>query len=110
MIGSTAVSRVRSLSGAALSLPKLELLDVSHNQLETIPPAVEQLTALRQLRAQNNSLGVVASELGHCAALEELDVSSNSLVVRHPLTCCQGRSRSGPGMDWNAVKTAVVSR
>lgn len=64
-------------------LPRLVLLDVSCNQLETLPKAVGQLAALKQLRAQGQRPGLVQlpPELGSCAALEELDVSSNSLMV-----------------------------
>ena len=67
-------------------LPRLVLLDVSYNQLATLPTAVGQLAALKQLRAQGQRPGLVLlpPELGSCAALEELDVSANSLKAPAP--------------------------
>jgi Leucine-rich repeat (LRR) protein len=59
----------------------LQELDVSGNDLTSLPDAVVTCVSLRVLKAQRNHLAFLPSELGRLAALEEIDVARNVLVA-----------------------------
>lgn len=68
------------------ALPKLRLLDVSGNQLTTIPAAIAKLSFLRYLKLRNNKLSTAAVDVldtnpFDLDALEEVDLAQNRLTL-----------------------------
>ena len=64
-----------------LALPKLELLDLSGNELFVIPPEIGTLTALQSLDVGQNRLTVLPPEIGALSVLHSLDVGQNQLTA-----------------------------
>ena len=54
-------------------------LNVSENQLPTLPPAISSLQKLRVINASDNQLTSLPDEIGDCVALEELLLFKNQL-------------------------------
>ena len=59
--------------------PILQDLRLSHNQIETLPCEIGQMTALRQLKCPFNLLKTVPPELGNLENLIELTLQNNLL-------------------------------
>ncbi len=59
----------------------LERLDVSANQLSTLPRTIGNLRALRVLEVRNNILTTLPKEINNLTALEELNISRNQLTT-----------------------------
>ncbi|WP_336622624.1 MULTISPECIES: leucine-rich repeat-containing protein kinase family protein [unclassified Agarivorans] len=57
--------------------PQVEVLDVSDNQLNSLPDTLEQLPNLRIVFASNNRFEVLPKVLGRCAKLEMVGFKSN---------------------------------
>jgi len=65
---------------AVFALTKLQVLDVSHNQIETLPDGIGlSLKALRQLHASSNRLAALPSSLAELSQLFVLALQSNRL-------------------------------
>lgn len=73
-------NRIHALP-SELKLPRLEMLDVSHNNLETLPAGISGLQSLKHLSASHNHLGVLPLQLGSCSALQHADFAGNVLMV-----------------------------
>jgi len=58
----------------------LEVLDLSHNQLSTLPPEITQLTQLKILFASQNCFTALPSVLGLCPKLEMVGFKSNQIT------------------------------
>lgn len=62
------------------ALINLKRLDVSFNQLLTLPAEIGKLLSLEELLLSRNSLTALPDELGGCTSLEHLDLFSNKLT------------------------------
>ncbi|KAM6597449.1 hypothetical protein CsatA_007973 [Cannabis sativa] len=62
------------------SMRNLTLLSLNHNHLTTLPPALGELTSLKQLRVANNKLTSLPNEIGLLRQLEILKVNSNRIT------------------------------
>ena len=71
-------NRIQSLSGIE-SLTKLLFLDVSFNNLTSLPDTIDHLRLLRQFRASGNKLKELPDQIGNIISLVEIVVSSNQL-------------------------------
>ncbi|TRY62535.1 hypothetical protein TCAL_02047 [Tigriopus californicus] len=60
---------------------KLRNLDLSHNQLTTLPPWIESFTQLRNLHLNDNRLKALPNELAALVKLESLHVERNHLTA-----------------------------
>uniref|UniRef100_A0A3B3WZY9 Uncharacterized protein n=1 Tax=Poecilia mexicana TaxID=48701 RepID=A0A3B3WZY9_9TELE len=74
-----AYNRVLALPPTVGVLRALELLDLSNNQLKSLPPALFTLHRLRRLLLAGNLLPELPSEVKALALLTELDLSGNRL-------------------------------
>lgn len=69
-----------SLPDELSSLTSLEYLDISYNQLSAVPDFIRQLPALTQLNAGHNLITTVTpDELTVCPSLQTADLSGNPL-------------------------------
>lgn len=57
----------------------LEILDLSNNQLSTLPNALKQLTKLKIIFASNNHFETLPESLGQCESLEMVGFKSNKI-------------------------------
>ncbi|XP_062035560.1 leucine-rich repeat and calponin homology domain-containing protein 4 isoform X1 [Lepus europaeus] len=69
---------LRCLNPALGNLTALTYLNLSRNQLSSLPPYICQLP-LRVLIVSNNKLGALPPDVGALGSLRQLDVSSNEL-------------------------------
>jgi len=58
----------------------LEILDLSHNLLSTLPPEITQLTQLKILFVSQNCFTTLPVELGLCMKLEMIGFKSNQIT------------------------------
>jgi len=65
-------------------LPRLVHLHLSGNQLTTLPPEIGNLPILAALHLENNQLTTLPPEIGNLTALEELNLSGNQLTTLPP--------------------------
>lgn len=65
----------------------LELLDLSNNQLQSLPPALFTLRRLRRLLLAGNLLEVLPAEVKSLQLLTELDLSGNRIEILPPALC-----------------------
>ncbi|KAM6155868.1 leucine-rich repeat and calponin homology domain-containing protein 4 [Rhynchocyon petersi] len=77
---------LRCLNPALGNLTALTYLNLSRNQLSSLPPYICQLP-LRVLIVSNNKLGVLPPDIGALGSLRQLDVSSNELQSLPPELC-----------------------
>ena len=68
-----------SSTSALTSLAKLEYLDLSFNQIESLPNDLERLSSLNHLNLSNNSLEVLPSSICSLSSLVVLKLSHNRL-------------------------------
>ena len=69
------------LENALAEVPYLKTLDLSYNNLDSIPKAVTQKTELTELYLRNNHIGSVDAELfENLTSLQALDLSGNFFV------------------------------
>jgi Leucine-rich repeat (LRR) protein len=64
-----------------LSLPSLRLLDVSYNQLETLPDTLGSLPYLTEIAASYNAFKELPRVVSASSSLESADFSHNSIAV-----------------------------
>ncbi|CAI5729004.1 hypothetical protein KXD40_008514 [Peronospora effusa] len=67
------------LSLALERVPRLQHLDLSHNQLRALPDAVYTLQNLKTLNVQENQLTILSTDVEKLMDLETLDVQYNKL-------------------------------
>jgi len=70
----------------------LEILDLSNNQLSTLPDALTQLTKLKIIFASNNLFKCLPNVLGLCPSLEMIGFKSNQ-IQEVPATSLPSRLR-----------------
>lgn len=71
-------------------LTELETLNMSYNDLASIPDDLDRLTSLRVLRVANNVVERVPVRVCEMQSLRTLDVSSNPLLQPPVETCARG--------------------
>eukprot|EP00741_Cyanophora_paradoxa_P023847 tig00021680_g23034.t1 len=72
-------NRLPALPPAIGELTNLRLLDLSHNSIAVLPPRIGQLRALYVLDLAHNRIDSVPAPLGDCAQLRELRLEGNVL-------------------------------
>lgn len=70
----------RSMNEAMQYPEKVFRLYLIRQKLDSVPPAIFQMTNLRELNLSKNNLEELPSEIGLLTNLEKLDVSNNKLV------------------------------
>lgn len=76
----TLSENLTSLPLEVLSLAdSLEILDVSNNQLSSLPDELKQLTKLKIIFASNNNFTTLPAVLGQCPNLEMIGFKSNKI-------------------------------
>ncbi|KAM4820656.1 leucine-rich repeat and calponin homology domain-containing protein 4 isoform 2-T2 [Thomomys bottae] len=94
---------LRCLNPALGNLTALTYLNLSRNQLSSLPPYICQLP-LRVLIVSNNKLGALPSDIGTLGSLRQLDVSSNELQIL-PVELCGLRSLRDLNVRRNQLST-----
>lgn len=74
---------MRAIPESIITLQTLNYLNLSRNQLTTIPPSLCQLP-LQVLILSNNRLVSIPEEIGHMHCLSNLDISCNELSILPP--------------------------
>jgi internalin A len=64
-----------------LGCPLLETLDLSNNQITSLPPEIYHLTALTKLLLDNNGLTALPAEIGQLTTLTLLSLDGNSITA-----------------------------
>ena len=67
------------------NLKKLEVLNVSNNEMTGIPAEIGQMKSLRLINYANNKITGLPLELGNLTQLEVLDLSGNPNVSQYDL-------------------------
>ncbi|XP_069845388.1 leucine-rich repeat and calponin homology domain-containing protein 4 isoform X2 [Dipodomys merriami] len=94
---------LRCLNPALGNLTALTYLNLSRNQLSSLPPYICQLP-LRVLIVSNNKLGALPPDIGTLGSLRQLDVSSNELQIL-PAELCSLRSLRDLNVRRNQLST-----
>ena len=68
-------------------LQELLLLDLSRNELTTLPPEMARLTRLKKLRLVHNKFERLPLALVKMVAIEELHIGQNPLIDVPPPLC-----------------------
>ncbi|XP_012272079.1 leucine-rich repeat protein 1 [Orussus abietinus] len=79
LLGSAPLSRWAWLNGESMR-HGLRLLDISSNNIATLPPQIGNLTALITLKAGDNALSYLPQAIGSMINLKYLDISGNKLL------------------------------
>eukprot|EP00741_Cyanophora_paradoxa_P020675 tig00021290_g19956.t1 len=78
-------NQLTSIPGAELAkLTNLEVLRLDNNKLTALPPEIGRLATLKELYVRDNQLTVLPPEIGRLAALEALSVIDNKLAALPP--------------------------
>ncbi|XP_038202145.1 leucine-rich repeat and calponin homology domain-containing protein 4 isoform X2 [Arvicola amphibius] len=94
---------LRCLNPALGNLTALTYLNLSRNQLSSLPPYICQLP-LRVLIVSNNRLGALPPDISTLGSLRQLDVSSNELQSL-PVELCSLRSLRDLNVRRNQLST-----
>uniref|UniRef100_A0A286XEF7 Leucine-rich repeat and calponin homology domain-containing protein 4 n=1 Tax=Cavia porcellus TaxID=10141 RepID=A0A286XEF7_CAVPO len=94
---------LRCLNPALGNLTALTYLNLSRNQLSSLPPYICQLP-LRVLIVSNNKLGALPPDISSLGSLRQLDVSSNELQSL-PMELCSLRSLRDLNVRRNQLST-----
>jgi Leucine-rich repeat (LRR) protein len=68
----------------------LEVLNLSHKEIEELPPEIASLTALEVLFLEGNQLRALPPEIASLTALQELHLENNPLTFPPPEIVEQG--------------------
>ncbi|GFO28831.1 plant intracellular ras-group-related lrr protein 1 [Plakobranchus ocellatus] len=91
-----------------LRLPHLSSLDLSHNQLRSLPESFGLLFHLSEIQLQHNRLGALPESFLHLVKLEKIDLSHNE--IRHLPEKIGGMERlSRLNVSHNKLKTLPLS-
>jgi len=74
-------NQLTSLPRALLQLTQLQSLNLSDNNLETLPDWFEQLTQLHALYLSDNNLEILPDWLGQLTQLQSLNLRNNQLIA-----------------------------
>jgi len=79
------------------NLIKLEKLDLSRNNLATIPPEISNLSALTELNLDGNCIVSLPEEIGKLAAMKALSLQHNQIQV-HSTSFSAGKPQPLPAV------------
>ena len=74
-------NKFTELPSEIVDLKVLRRLDVSYNQLVSLPTSIQKLNQLEELHLSGNKLTELPSEIGDLKELRRLDVSGNPLSM-----------------------------
>ena len=74
-------NQLTTLPDSIESLVELQELDVSHNQLSTLPDSIGNLARLKRLYVYVNQLTELPNSIGHLTRLQSLNVPHNELTA-----------------------------
>ena len=66
----------------APTLVKLEMLDLSDNEIWTLPPSISALLGLQELRLDRNKISVLPETMGDMKKLKVLSLKNNAITVK----------------------------
>ena len=69
-----------NIAHKVLKLSQLEILDLSHNRLTSIPEDIKNMKALSYLSLMHNSLGMIPFSLGSLDSLRLIKLIGNPLI------------------------------
>ena len=72
-------NNLNTITEELFSLPSLEILDLSENQLTELPKSINLLSSLKELHLESNQLNFLPETIGSLKSLEILDLSENKL-------------------------------
>jgi internalin A len=73
------IDRAKITGRVSVGLSQLQELDLSYNQLSTLPEVIGQLSQLQELDLSYNQLSTLPEAIGRLSKLQELDLSGNQL-------------------------------
>ena len=101
---STLPEAISQLSQAIGQLSQLQELDLSGNQLSTLPQAISQLSQLQKLNLSHNQLSTLPEAIGQLSQLQGLNLSNNKLSTL-PETIGQLSQLQGLNLSNNKLST-----
>merc|ERR1711907_23983 len=78
----------------------LEEMDLQHNKITQFPAYVKDMPSLRKLNLCDNEIEVLPPEIGQCRSLRVLDISGNNIVAL-PLELAHVHLDRG-GLEWTS--------
>ncbi|MFX1599214.1 MAG: leucine-rich repeat domain-containing protein [Promethearchaeota archaeon] len=72
-------NNLNTITEELFSLPSLEILDLSENQLTELPKSINLLSSLKELHLESNQLNCLPETIGSLSSLEILDISENKI-------------------------------
>ncbi|MEM7063696.1 MAG: COR domain-containing protein, partial [Cyanobacteria bacterium P01_B01_bin.77] len=82
----------------------LQQLDLSSNQISTIPDSLAQAASLQQLDLRYNQISTIPDSLAQAASLQQLDLSSNQISTI-PDSLAQAASLQQLDLSYNQIST-----
>lgn len=73
-------NQLQTLPDEISHLRLLQELNCSRNKLYSLPPSIASLTQLQVLKANGNCIATLPKEIGRCSSLECLNLSENALT------------------------------
>ena len=73
-------NNLNTITEELFSLPNLEILDLSENQLTDLSKSINFLSSLKELHLESNQLNSLPETIGSLISLETLDLSENKLT------------------------------
>lgn len=61
-------------------LEHIEVLDLSNNNLTTLPSSIGDMRNLRKLILRNNKLNTLPATISACKNLQEIDITGNPIT------------------------------
>ena len=74
---------LKKLDQRILHLKELEVLDLSHNHIATLPESIHRLSKLKQLILSHNEIKILPPTLVNSAKVTCLDLSHNQVYSSH---------------------------
>jgi Leucine-rich repeat (LRR) protein len=84
---SLAGQKLKEFPMEILTLPNLQVLNLSHNRIDSLPPEIKYLKKLQVLNLHDNRLKAIPYEMGDLKSLKQLYLSRNRIVY-FPITFC----------------------